>query len=369
MGLFLYRFLCCAALVLFAGPALAEHASFTESQGPPSFDSDYLVTDDVPQAQTLTVTIAGDCTLGGTETAGKKADSFLKTVDKNGLNYPFSGLLPLFSRDDLTLVNLEGVFSDSSRGENTQKEFAFRGPAKYAQILPLGSVEAVNLSNNHFDDYGKTGRDATLAALEKYGVAYAGNEWLCVYNTGRGKIGLAGMKGSLTEEKKEAVKRQIALFKDADCQIIIYSLHAGQEYAAKHNGLQRDMARYLIDAGADVVAGHHPHVVQGVEIYKDRYIFYSLGNCVFGGNHDPRESDALAAQITFTLEDGRLKSLQAALHPLSFTGGKKGNTFRPVSLTGKQADAVLKKIQQDTAFPLPAFEEGHGALLSPIPVQ
>ncbi len=369
MGAAFTRFILSAALVLLTSSACAEHVSFPEGATPPSFEADYLVTDTPLSTAQLTVTIAGDCTLGGTESSSKKADSLSKTVQKEGLAYPFSGLLPLFSQDDLTLVNLEGVLSDSSQGENTQKQFAFRGPLEFARMLPLGSVEAVNLANNHFDDYGKAGRDFTLAALDKQGVAYAGNEWLCVYRTDRGKIGLAGIRGSLTEDKKETIKKQIALLKEADCQIIIYSLHAGQEYAYKHNGLQRDMAQFLIDAGADVVAGHHPHVAQGIEIYRNRLIFYSLGNCVFGGNHDPREKDALAARITFFLEGGILKSLQAALHPIRFTGNTKGNSFRPELLTDKQAEALLKKVQQDTAFPLPVYEAGTGALLPPIPAE
>jgi poly-gamma-glutamate synthesis protein (capsule biosynthesis protein) len=363
------RFVCLMAVMLFAGPAHAEYVSFTDSQTPPSFKADYLVTEEEPSLAVLTVTLAGDCTLGGTESSSKKAGSLVHTVEKHGFAYPFSGLLPLFTQDDLTLINLEGVLSDSSQGENTGKEFAFRGPAEYAKLLPLGSVEAVNLSNNHFDDYGKAGRVATVAALEDQSVAYAGDEWLCVYRIDQGKIGLAGIRGSLTENKKAVILKQIALLKEAGCQIIIYSLHAGQEYAPTHNGMQRDMARFLIDAGADVVAGHHPHVAQGMEIYKNRLIFYSLGNCVFGGNQDPRESDALAARITFSLEGGMLKSMQAALYPIRFTGNINGNSFRPELLTGEQAAKLLKSVQQDTAFPLPAYEENTGALLQKIPAE
>lgn len=362
-------FIFCAAFMLFARPAHAEHVSFRDDQPPPSFEADYLVTEEEPSSAVFTITLAGDCTLGSTESSGKKSGSLPDTVEKKGLAYPFSGLMPLFSKDDLTLVNLEGVLSDSSQGENTDKEFAFRGPADYAKMLPLGSVEAVNLSNNHFDDYGKAGRDLTIAALEEQGVAYAGNEWLCVYRFDRVKIGLAGIRGSLTEAKKEIITRQIALLKEAGCQIILYSLHSGQEYAQKHNGIQRDMARFLIDAGADVVAGHHPHVAQGMEIYRNRLIFYSLGNCVFGGNQDPREPDALAARIMFSLEGGKLTGLQTALYPIRFTGSKNSNTFCPDLLTGKQAEALLKKVQQDTAFSLPAYEEKSGALLPKIPAE
>ncbi len=347
----------------------AEHASFTDSQTPPAFKADYLVIDSPPTSSVLTVTLAGDCTLGGTESSSKKDVGFVKTVEKFGLAYPFSGLLTLFAADDVTLINLEGVLSDSKEGENTEKEFAFRGPAAFAQMLPLGSVEAVNLSNNHLDDYGKRGREDTIQALQANGITYAGEEWLSIFSTDRGKIGLAGIRGVLTEEKKKTITRQIDILRNEGCQVVIYSLHAGQEYAKNHNGLQRDMARYLIDAGADVIAGHHPHIAQGIEIYKNRLILYSLGNFIFGGNHNPRVKDALVARVEFHLTNGQLSGIQASLHPICFTGRSKGNEFRPVLLTSKQAINVIKQIQQDTAIPLPEFADGYGVVLPFMPVK
>jgi len=146
-------------------------------------------------------------------------------------------------------------------------------------------------------------------------------------------------------------------------------MHAGQEYAQNHNRLQEDMAHYLIDSGADVVAGHHPHVVQGIEMYKNRLILYSLGNFVFGGNHDPKETGALVVRVEFTLYNGRLKQMQAILHPVLFTGDAKRNVFKPILLAGKQAEEVVKKIQRDTSFDLPAFVDGSGVILPPINAQ
>ena len=358
--------ICILMLVLFVPAAFAEHVSFQDSETPPAFLLDYLVTDESDIQTVLTVTLAGDCTLGGTEAANRKADGFVKTVLEKGLDYPFSGLEPLFSQDDVTFVNLEGVLSDSSKGENTDKNFAFRGPSSFAKLLPLGSIEAVNISNNHYQDYGNFGSKATLKALEEYGVAYAGEEWLSIFSLDGGKIGLAGIRGSLSEEKKRTVVKQIALLRQAGCQIIIYALHAGQEYAQNHNRLQEDMAHFLIDSGADVVAGHHPHVVQGLEIYKDRLILYSLGNFVFGGNHDPKETGALVARVEFSLRDGMLKQIQAALHPVLFTGDARRNVFKPILLAGKQAEKVIKKVQLDTNFDLPDLVDGSGVILPPI---
>ena len=348
-------------------PALGEHRTFLTDGELPSFPKDYLVSDATENPIQLTVTLAGDCTIGGTEQGNRQATGLTQKVLNKGLDYPFSGLLPLFSQDDLTIVNLEGVLSDDSKGENKEKNFAFRGPAALSGALPLGSVEAVNLANNHTQDYGETGLANTLKTLDGQGIAYAGNEWLCVFQAKDMKIGLAGITGSLTQAKKDLIIKQIALLQEAGCQVIIYSLHAGQEYVKKHNSAQRNMARFLIDAGADAVAGHHPHVVQGIEIYKGRPIFYSLGNCVFGGNSHPKERGALAVSITFSLEQGKIKGIQTSLYPIYITGSGRINDYRPQLLTGKQADAVIKQVQQDTAFTLPPYREGEGAQLALIP--
>ena len=361
--------ICLLMLILFLQSARAEHISFRDDDTAPAFLADYLVTGEAIKQVVFTVTLAGDCTIGGTESANKKTEGFVRTVMKNGLEYPFLGLVSLFSQDDLTFVNLEGVLSDSSSGENTDKNFAFRGPASFAQMLPLGSVEAVNLSNNHFQDYGSGGCKATIQALEKQNVAYAGEEYLSVFSLDGGKIGLAGIRGSLSEEKRRTVQKQIALLREADCQIIIYALHAGQEYAQSHNGLQEEMAHYLIDAGADVVAGHHPHVPQGVEIYKNRLIFYSLGNFVFGGNHDPKETGALVVRLEFTVNEGSLAKMHAELHPVLFTGHAKRNIFKPALLTGEQAEEVMRKVQRDTDFALPEYNDASGVVLPSIIIQ
>lgn len=351
------------AFAVGAVAARAEHAVFRAGDPLPVFVDDFVVCPDAAELQTVTVTLAGDCTLGGTESAHRQAGGFVRTVLRQGMAYPFSGLLPLFSEDDLSLVNLEGVLSDSAEGRNTKKAFAFRGPSSFAEILSLGSVEAVNLSNNHFDDYGAPGREATLRALGGEGVAYAGSGWMCVYRTANVKIGLMGMGGSLTEAKSKQAAEQISLLRKAGCDLVIASLHAGREYEAQHNASQETAARFLIDAGADAVAGHHPHVPQGIEFYQDRYIFYSLGNCVFGGNHAPARTEAIAARLVFTLRGKRMEGLQVELYPLRYTGSRAGNSFRPVLLSGTEGETALDRVRRDTPFPIPALSESGGAAL------
>ncbi len=347
-------------------PVLADHVSFRDGSPLPVVGNDFLVAEDEALSGEIAVTLAGDCTLGGTEKAGSRAHGFTQTVLREGLDYPFSGLLPLFSSDDLTWVNLEGVLSDSPAGEDRDKAFAFRGPASFARILPLGGVEAVNVANNHSGDYGARGRAATLAALTAEKVAFSGNEWLCVYQSRGFRIGLAGLSGMLTDEKRNAIRNQVSLLRKSGCEVVLFSMHTGIENQPWHTTAQRETARFLIDAGADLVAGHHPHVPQGIEVYKDRYIFYSLGNCAFGGNHAPSSTGALAARVVFTLRGGRLESLRGELFPMRYTGTLRGNAFRPVLLSGEEAEAVLDRVRRDTAFPIPSLPEEGGAPLPQI---
>lgn len=315
----------------------------------------------------LTFSFVGDCTLGGTEKMLRYDSGFVAFMEGQPYTYPFLYLLPFFNQDDLTLVNLEGVLSDSSRGENKEKTYAFRGPSDYASILSQSGIEAVNLSNNHTGDYGKRGIADTLAALDEEEVAYSGEGWLNVFSLKGINVGLAGTRSNWNQEVRANLKKEIALLKQQGCDIIIYSMHAGQEYSYAHNKRQQTIAHFLIENGADIVIGHHPHVVQGVEQYLDGYIFYSLGNCAFGGNHRPRDLNALLSQVTFTIDSAsNHKTITPSLLPIHISGTHPQNNYQPVLITGEDAAKVLKIVEKDSNISLPSFIEGKGALLPSI---
>lgn len=349
LALFLLPISACAGYYIFR-----EDGAITEF----GLSPDHVLND--IDRTTLSITLGGDCTLGSTESVMKNASGFVSLVKKHGYGYPFSELRTVFETDDITLVNLEGVLSDSSKGENTEKEYAFRGPADFAQILPCGSVEVVNLANNHTGDYGPSGKKDTVAALNQYGVAYGGDGWLCVYKAKGVLVGIGGTGGNWGKEKQARIKSEIQALRNMGCQVIVYSLHAGQEYTHTHNSRQQEMARFIIDAGADVVAGHHPHVLQGIEIYKDRLIIYSLGNLSFGGNHSPRDYDSMLVQLTLTLSGQGIEDIGATLHPVRMSIKKTGNDFVPVFMSGQDGEKVIKKVQADTPFPLPAYDPENG---------
>ena len=297
---------------------------------------------DDPWPKTIVVTVGGDCTLGCTEPQSESPNGFSSVVAEQGYAWPFSGLEALLSADDLTLVNLEGPLTDST--DKVEKQFNFKGPAEYTQILTLGSVEAVNLANNHYGDYGGQGKEDTMAALTGAGIVFCAPNTTAVYETRGVKIGLIGNTFPYADGKRD-ISGDIDALRAEGCQIVLASFHWGSEYEYAFTADQRRIGRAAITAGADAVIGHHPHVLQGIEAYEDTYILYSLGNLVFGGNVDPDDRDTCLAQLTFTVyEDGTVEGPQLKLLPARLTELDSGTDYRPVLAEGEEKERILNKI-------------------------
>ena len=122
--------------------------------------------------RSVLLTFTGDCTLGSEEAKRANENSFDSVIGREGFSYPFEKVRFLFESDDFTVVNLEGVLSDSSSGENTGKTYRFRGPAEFVKILAGSSVEAAGLANNHTGDYGTRGLEDTQQILSEAGIAW-----------------------------------------------------------------------------------------------------------------------------------------------------------------------------------------------------
>ena len=195
--------------------------------------------------------------------------------------YFFQNVQPVFAQDDLTIVNMEGTLTEETTRE--PKQFAFKGDAEYAKILTAGAVEAANLANNHSFDYGKKSYEDTITALEAEGISSFGYERTAVMDIKGVKVGLAGVY-ELAEhiDCKQDLLDNIASLKEQGAQIIIVSFHWGQEKENVPSDVQVELAHAAVDNGADLVLGHHPHVLQGIEEYKGKNIVYSLENFCFG---------------------------------------------------------------------------------------
>ena len=214
--------------------------------------------------KTFTITMAGDTTLGSTDDLRKRDDCFERVAEEKGYGWFFSGLTDLFATDDLTLVNFEGTLTEETGKK--EKKFNFKGPAEYTDILTLGSVEAVTVANNHTLDYGTKGREDTIANLEAAGITVSGNGELGVFEKNGVKVGMTGYCFPYKDGKKD-ISKDVKELRKMGCQIVIASFHWGSEYREDFTGEQRSIGRAALKAGADIVVGHHPHIVQGIESY------------------------------------------------------------------------------------------------------
>lgn len=303
---------------------------------------------DVPQeAQrsdtvAITVSCAGDCTLASDE--GFSGSTFEKVLEDKGDDYSyfFKNVRSIFDNDDLTIVNFEGTLSEN--GSRADKQFAFRGKPEYTEILKSGSVEAVTLANNHSKDYGEVSLTDTMDALDNAGIGYAYNQKIARFDIKGVKVAVVGLyqlDGS-SDEIVDSVMRNT----EAD-DLVIAEIHWGIEKAAQPEEEQVALAHKVIDLGADLVIGHHPHVVQGVEKYRGKYICYSLGNFCFGGNTDPSDTDSMIFRQTFSFREGMVANTDDyAIIPCSITSVQGTNNYQPMPLEGEERARVERKITE-----------------------
>ncbi|MBQ9833756.1 MAG: CapA family protein [Bacilli bacterium] len=290
----------------------------------------------------ITITAVGDCTIGYDDAFGY-TNSFNHEYDKNGVDYFFGGVKNIFEKDDITVVNLESTFTNSN--EKREKKFNFKAPTSYVEILNRGDIEVVNLANNHSHDYGDVGYQDTLDTLNSADVNYFGNSDYYIYEKNDIKIGFAGIF-CIGYRCTKLVDKAITNLKSYDVDAIVLSIHWGIEYDYQQSSIQEYVGRYAIEQGADLIVGHHPHVLQGIEKYKGKYIVYSLANFSFGGNKNPADKDTMIFQIRFTFKDGNIVDDTIKIYPASVSSTSKRNDYRPTLLTGVDATRVLEKIQR-----------------------
>ena len=299
----------------------------------------------------LTLSVVGDCTLGTDETFDY--DTSLNAYYENyGADYFLQNVRSIFSADDLTIANFEGTLTDSDERED--KTFAFKAPASYASILSGSSVEAVNTANNHSHDYGDQGFDDTLAALDDAGIVHFGYDETAVMDIKGIKVGMVGIYELYDHlDREQQLKDNIAKVQADGAQLIVVIFHWGNETETVPDSNQTTLGRMAIDLGADLVCGHHPHVLQGIETYKGKNIVYSLGNFCFGGNSSPSDMDTMIYQQTFTIDaDGVKNDNVANIIPCSISSAAYDgyNNYQPTPAEGDEATRILEKINERSSW-------------------
>ena len=295
----------------------------------------------------ITISAAGDVTLG-TYPEQDYSWSLPEAYDRaQDDSYFFENVYDIFSADDMTLVNLEGVLTDAEE-KREGMTYNIKGKPEYVKILTDGSVEAVGMANNHRLDYLQQGSNDTVSALKQENIVYAYEENVGIYEVKGIRIGYV----SVTEVSRGAAVEKVLLngiekLKEEAVDLILASCHWGIEGDYYPGDYQRELGKKCIDWGADLVIGHHPHVLQGIEEYQGKYIVYSLGNFCFGANRNPADKDTMIFQQTFTFADGeKLEDGEIKIIPCSVSSTTERNDFKPTPATGEEAQRIIDKINE-----------------------
>ena len=294
-----------------------------------------------PEPEVFRLSFAGDCTLGTLYDLYEIPSCFPAVVGED-YGYPFRNVQDWFGTDDFTMVNLEGPLTED--GTPADKTFVFRGDPKLANCLTAGSVEYVSLANNHSEDFGWVGYENTQDALDAVGISYGGDGESRLFVTDRGlKIGVFTIAFYVSPEY---MARELASLQEQGAELLIASFHWGIEGDYHHSWDQEALAHAAIDAGADIVFGHHPHVLQEIEQYGDGIIFYSMGNFSFGGNSDPADYDtAVISQEVIREPDGTVRLGTTEVVPCSISSDCPNNYQpTPAEPGSERYDRVLEKL-------------------------
>lgn len=301
------------------------------------------------KAEEFVLSFAGDCTFGNNYNA-KPTSGFLGVVGKK-YDYPFSNVKTYFENDDFTFVNLECALTESDPTEEEMEElsthrFRFRGPKDYAKILTQGSVEFASCANNHSKDYGRQGLYDTWDALEEEGIHYASFGKTAIATSESGlTVGLIACFFWLSEAQ---IRTQSQKLREQGAELIVVSIHWGDEGVYSPNSTQKSLGRQAIDGGADIVFGHHSHTLQWIEPYNGGIIYYSLGNFSFGGNANPGDKDsAIIQQKVLRYEDGTIALGDLDIIPCRVSSVTTWNDFRPTPMEKdtEEYNRVLQKLE------------------------
>ena len=297
------------------------------------------------RVEDVLITAVGDCTIGTDQ--GFTGYSFHKVFEQKNKDYSyfFSGVSEILANDDISIANMEGTFTDSN--EKVVKTYNFKGPKEYANIFTEGNVDIVNLANNHSYDFGEVGYNDTMDALKEVNLPFYGYDNYYIYEIKGLKIGFAGLTANIKDEEEDVInetKKILDYFKTLDLNLIIMTYHWGLEGHSKYESKQTNIGHFAIDNGADLVIGHHPHILQGIEEYNGKYIVYSLANFVFGGNNNPKDKDTMLFQEKFSFKNGELTDSKIKIIPASLSTSSAINDFRPKLLSGTEKTRVLNKI-------------------------
>ena len=300
------------------------------------------------------MSFVGDCSLGDSYNVREYTGSYHKVLDEKGYGWPFSLIGDYLKNDDWTVANLEVVLT--TRRNHVDKNHPLVGAPDHVNVLTESSVEMVNTVNNHCMDFYVEGYRQTLETLDQAGVQHFGT----VYpNRPEGsdilgeveikgiRFGFIGFSYPQDSDLKRIAARIAVLKEERGCDLVIVSMHWGRETHMTPESEQAKFARDIINAGADMIWGHHPHVLQPIQVYNGKLILYSTGNFTFGTMSKVDPSTGIF-QITAERVDGKAEITELRVIPCQTQGN---GDYRPFELTDeKERKAVFKKLTWNKTY-------------------
>ena len=291
---------------------------------------------------TIKLTFAGDCMTAsykGTVAAGNFAEKALE----GDWEYFLDGVDEYFENDDFTIVNLETVLTDNALSpvaKDHDPAYWYKGPTKNTQIFTTQSVEIMNLANNHFGDYGTQGRQDTIQACEDAGLLWGNNDKTVYVEKDGFRIAFIFHGLWFEGQEQTIIDRLHEAETQSDFQVVYY--HGGTERIHQPEAWKQRASHRIVDAGADLVIGNHPHVLQPMEIYNDVPIIYSMGNFCYGGSRYPENRTIIYTyELTVDKENNTLLDAIGEVIPCYVYTGDQNN-YQPAVITDEaQRQQVL----------------------------
>lgn len=299
------------------------------------------------------LSFVGSCSIGDSEQFVTYQDSYHNTVDDKGYDWIFSDVADYLAADDLTIANLEVVIT--TKVAHSSKMYNLKAAPDHVNILTSGSIEMVNTVNNHCMDFNRAGYQDMLGHLEGAGVDHFGSIYthqedgfdeLAVQEVKGLRIGFVGFSSTYESDIKKIANRVRILKEEQDCDLVVVSLSWGDNKPQPGAG-QIVFAKAIIDAGADVIWGHHPNVIQPIAFYKGKPILFSTGVFTFGTafGEDP---DTGIFQLAFEMKDGEARLTRLQVIPCRY---QDGPDYRPVVLAEeKDRLAVFGKLMMKNTY-------------------
>ena len=298
----------------------------------------------------ITATFAGDFTIGGD--SRKRTNIFEDELKKQDgdINFTMRNVRDILMEDDLTLINFEGTLTNSTHVPDNKREnqFLFSAPPEYVSILTDNGVEAVALENNHVMDHGEEVYQETQQTLTDAGIVWSNAETVGEITVKGVKIGMLSYQ---TFDRYDTLFTQVPLDvaeAKARYDLVIVSFHWGNEKDYAPNKNQQKMGKLAIDAGADLVVGHHSHRINPIEEYKGKYIVYSLGNFCFAGNSKPSDMSSFLFQMRWRVHENTITQEGWRIIPIRISSRSDYNDFAPTVLEKATAiDGLLTTLKEN----------------------